>query len=366
MGNDETGQGRQGLYAALAKVLYLAVGIVLLLWFFHLTRYVLLASVLALILAIALNAPVVWLERKNVSRAPGTAISFLVLLAVGGGVGWIVLPRLAEEVPQLIDEIPDLVDAIAESVTAFLGEDQEVSRQILQLSERVDDIWRYTDEALGGLALAIFVIALALYMVVYLRPLLHWYVRSMPPRLRDPATRAFARASGMVIGWVYATLILGGIKAVAAFLFLAALGIPGAAVWSLLAFTGALVPQVGFYVMTIPPVLMALSLDPLLALWTLLYFVAFSEFLGRFVAPWIYAETMDLNPVYVLFMIIAIGYAFGLVGVLIATPVAGFIKAYYDEFYLYLQPEVAGLEGRIEAMMERTQYPAEESGENSG
>lgn len=353
----DVGEREQSLFRTLAKILFLATGLVILIWFSHLTRHVLLASLLALILALALNWPVQWLEQKNVSRALGTLLSFVVVLLVSAFVGWLVVPRLGEEIPTLIEQVPELLESLVEQISDFAGDAPAIEQQLERVVDWVfglfDELWQYTDVFFGAILLGIFVIALALYLVVNLRPLMEWYLESMPPHLRDPATRAFARSSRMVIGWVVATFILGGIKAVAAFIFLTAVGIPGAVVWSVLAFFGALVPQVGFYVMTIPPVIMAFAQDPLLALWTLLYYAAFSEFLGRFVAPQIYAETMEMNAAFVLFMIIAVGYGFGVVGVLISVPVAGFVKAYYDEFYLARQPEVDQMDDRVKAMMDR-------------
>lgn len=359
MDNDTSGHGRsgRGLYKALAKALYLTLGLIAVIWFSYTIRYVLLASVLALIVAVALNVPVTALERRSVPRAVGTALTFIGLFLIAGLVGWLVVPQLTQEVSVLLERVPELVEGLAGQLAGILGESAEVQRQMGQLVDRMlglfEEIWRYTDEIAGMAALALFVTALALYMVVYLRSLLGWYIRSLPPRFRDPATRAFSRSSRMVLGWIYGTVILGGIKAVAIFIFLTAVGAPGVVVWTFVAFLGAFVPQVGFYLAAIPPVLMILSEDPMLALWTFVYYAVFSEILGRFVAPWIYAESMELNPVYVLFMIVAIGYAFGIVGVLMATPVAGFMKAHFDEFYLARQPEVEELEDRIDAMMKR-------------
>lgn len=348
---------QDSLYSTLLRVLLMAFALVILLWFSYQIGTVLLASLLSLILAIALNAPVEYLERRNVSRAAGTAISFVSLLAIFAISGWLVVPRLAEQIPELIDQVPELVDALSQGITAVIGDQPEVQRQMSRLVDwtlgLVEGLWQHTDTFLTALVFIIFVTALVLYMVTNMRPILRWYIHSMPPHLRDAAGRAFARASSMVIGWVVATVIIGGIKTVAAFAFLTLMQIPGAIIWSLIAFLGAFIPRVGFYFMTIPPVLVALSVGPMEALWTLLFYIAFSEFLGNFIAPRIYAETMKLNAVYVLIMTIALGYGFGLIGVLIATPVAGFIKAYYDEFYLARQPEDPELDERVETMMQR-------------
>jgi putative permease len=219
--------------------------------------------------------------------------------------------------------------------------------------EVLGQLWQHVDALVAGFVLSLFVFALILFMVADPRPLLNGYVRALPPRLREPGTRAFARGASMVVGWIASNFIIGTIKAVAAFLFLSFLGIPGAPLWSLLAFFAALIPRVGVYLMTIPPALVALSIDFATAVWVVLFFWGFSEILGNFIAPRIYEETMALHPVYLLLMTLALAYAFGIVGVLIAPPAAGFAKAYFDAFYLDQQPEDPRAEERVEMMLER-------------
>lgn len=345
------------LYGALVRTLLLALGLVLLLWFLFLARTVLLATVFALIVAIALNGPVTWLEARRWPRGWAIAATVIAVAAALGAALWLVVPRLLAEVPTLAEAVPALANQVARRLGDAIGDrvavEQQVSRALDLGLGALGELWRYTDVALEAVVLTLYVVALVLFAVANLRGLLRWYVRSMPPRHRDRAARAFARGSRMVVGWVVGSVVIGVLKGVAAFVFLAAVGVPGALVWSVLSFVAAFVPQIGFYLMTIPPVAVAFTVSPLTALWTLIYFLAFSELLGKFVAPRVFAQTMELSAVYVLIMTVAMGYAFGAIGVLIAAPVAGFVKAYYDAFYLERQPEDPALERRVEAMLRR-------------
>jgi putative permease len=352
--------GRFGneLFHALARILFLAAGIGVLLWFFFVIQRVILVFLLALILALAINAPVTMLEQRGVKRGLGLLLVMLTLAAAGAGLGWLVLPRLIQELPTLVEEVPEMVAGLAERISALFGESEEIDRQLSRLIDWLVDAtrgaWQHVGTIAGIFVLTLFVIAMVLYMVANPRPLLSGYLRAMPPHLREPAARAFARSSAMVVGWVASNIILGGIKATASFIFLTTLGIPGAVIWSALALFSALIERLGFYLMAIPPVLVAFAVDPVNAIWVLLFYWLLSEFLGNFVAPKIRAETMHLNAVYILFMTLAMAYAFGLLGVLIASPVAGFLKAYFDEFYLNNQPPDPGEERRLENMLTRS------------
>jgi putative permease len=346
------------LYPTFAKALYLGAALAVLLWFLYQIQQVVLVFALAAILGLAVNAPVTWMEYRGVSRGWGTLLVTLVVLIVAGGVGWLIVPRLLDEVPRLIDELPELIAQVAARLASILGDHPAIERQLLLVAEWgmqiIGNVWQHVDALIAAFVLFLFIVALVLFMVSNPRPLLETYLRALPPRFREPGVRAFARGSAMVVGWVFSNFIIGSIKAVAVFLFLTFLGVPGAPLWSLLAFFAALVPRVGVYLMTIPPALVALSIDFATALWVVLFFWGFSEVLGNFIAPRIYEETMSLHPVLLLLMTLALAYAFGLVGVLVAPPAAGFAKAYFDEFYLSRQPEDPESDRKVQAMLLRS------------
>ncbi len=112
------------------------------------------------------------------------------------------------------------------------------------------------------------------------------------------------------------------------------MNVPGAFVWGALTLFAELIPRIGFYIMSIPPVIVALAVSPITALWVLIFFLALNEVMGDFVMPKLRSSTMNIHPVSILFLLLAMGAAFGFTGILLATPIAAIIKAYYDEFYL--------------------------------
>lgn len=344
------------LYRTLARALLFAAGIVVVLWFAHAIRLALLLLILAMIITLVLNAPVTWLTRKGVSRGIASILVVLVLLGTSAGLGALVVPRLLQEIPTLLQEIPRMIDGLSQQVSDWMGGAPEVDRQLSQLiawlQQGVGEIWRIGDTLAAGVLFAVFTFALSLYLVADPRPVLRWYVQSAPPHAREAAVRAFHRSSKMVVGWVLSNIILGGVKATAVFLFLTFTGVPGAILWSIPALFAALIPRLGFYITLIPPVIASLAVSWSAALWTAGFLFVFSEILGNFVAPRVQGEIMQLHAAYLLFMALAMGLAFGLVGVIIASPVAGFIKVFYEEFYLARQPHDPRLEDHVDRLMD--------------
>jgi putative permease len=342
------------LFGVLMRALAFAAALVVVLFLLSRIEAPLMLFALAVILAAAMNAPVRYLEReRGIGRGIATLLVFVIFAALTGMLGWLIVPRLIEEVPTFVGQAEQMVAQL----TQLLGGHPQVEQQLNLIGEwlmgMVANAWRFTDSIVAGFLLTLFLLAIVLFMVANPRPLLKFYLVAMPPRFRAPATRAFARFSRMVVRWFLANALLGGLKAVAVFFFLTYMEVPGAVLWSLLALFAALIPRIGFYIMATPPVLVAFATDPVNAIWVLLYIWLLSEFLGNFVAPRIYGDVMHLHPAYLLLMTLVTAYAFGLLGVLIAVPAAGFLKVYLDEFYLARQPEDPDLEQRVDAMLER-------------
>jgi putative permease len=352
------------LFRALAKSIFLAAGVVTFLWLCWRIAWVLLFFTLAAVIALALNVPVTWLERRGTPRVVATLVTTIVLLGVAVLVGWMIGPRLIREITLLLETLPVQAMVLVDRVAALLSDYPELEQQLRIDAQTASqfvpwvlgtlrNIWHYGLSLLVLLVLGLVLFGVVVYMVIDPRPILAAYISALPPHLRAPGIRAFTRASEMVVGWVYASAIISAMKAIPAFFFLTWIGLPGALVWSVFTFAADLVPRLGFYLMILPPTLVALSISPQMALWVGLFYWAISEILGNFVAPRIQASTMKLHPVFLLFVTLAMVAAFGVLGAVIASPVAGFIKAYYDEFYLARVPPEPLLAEQVEGILAR-------------
>lgn len=170
-------------------------------------------------------------------------------------------------------------------------------------------------------------------MLIRPRPLLEIYLSFFPDTKKDKAADAFSYASVMTIGWMWSNIFAGAIRAIIVWFFLYFMGIPGVWVWAGVTFLAELIPRIGFYIMAIPPILIAFSISPVTALWVAIFYIVLDEIIGDFVIPRIRSTTMKIHPVFILIMIVAMSAAFGIMGAFIATPLTAFIKAYYETFY---------------------------------
>ena len=367
------------LYSTLARAMYLAAGLVLAFWFLDAVTLTLLLFAFATIIAIALNPPVTWLEERKVPRVAAALLVCLGIALLLGFLGWLVVPRLADQVSALWESLPGYFDSLMERVTQLLPGDSRLEellrldgdsfrRLIPSIQTALVRVGRLSLSLVGLLLFGIILISTVVYLLANPRPLLRGLFEALPPHHRDPAFRALSKGSDSEVGWIRANLIVGTVEAVASALFLSFLGVPGALVWATLAFFAELVPKLGPYLMSIPPTLVALAVDPMMGLWVLLFYMALNELTSDFIAPLARSSQMDLHPVSLIFAVLALASLFGFMGALLSTPLTGFAKAFYEEFYLARQPEDQRVEERVDAVLHRrtTLSPEGPEGEGQG
>ena len=317
---------------------------VALLWFFYQAIAAILLLFFAMVVAIALSAPVGWFMRRGLSRRWAGALTLLLFFATILLLAALVIPRLITQIIALTNSVPQFVGRIQEQGQALVTRYPDLAPYVNArgafsgAAPSAVDLFRglggVSLSLLGFLALLIIFFSIVAYILLDPRPIVRAYRASLPVAYRGAGMRALRRAAHAVIGWSKASLAVGAIQAVAVMIFLTIMDVPGALVWAALAFFADFIPRIGGYIMAFPPVLLAIAISPMTAIWVILFYIVSGEILGSVVAPKIRGTTMQLHPVLIIFFTLAFALAFGLLGAIVATPAAAFFSAYYSEFYL--------------------------------
>jgi predicted PurR-regulated permease PerM len=101
-----------------------------------------------------------------------------------------------------------------------------------------------------------------------------------------------------------------------------------------------LVPYVGPLLGALPPIVVALAQDPLMAVWVALLFLALQQLEGHVVAPNVFGRSLRLNPLLVIFALLLGGEIYGFVGALVALPLAAILRetVVYLKAHLVFEP----------------------------
>jgi predicted PurR-regulated permease PerM len=93
-----------------------------------------------------------------------------------------------------------------------------------------------------------------------------------------------------------------------------------------------LIPYLGPWLGAIPPVIYALVVDPVSAIWVTLLFLGIHQIEGHIVVPNVMGSALRLNPLLVIFGLLAGAEIYGLPGVFVALPLLAAIRATWEFF----------------------------------
>jgi predicted PurR-regulated permease PerM len=327
---------------------------------------VLLLFITAAIIALILNPVVAAFQRLRLPRALAILIVYAGFFAILAFVGTLLANPVAEQFSTFRDDVPSIVRSANERLADVQGYfdrkniNVEVKKQgqtaLQTVQQRVvggtDEVVSFGTDLVTRIITAgfglILVFVLSIYMLIYGERIGALARGVMPPgdgtREDDFPYRVNRAVGGYVRGQLLFSVAMG-LGAGLGLYLLGVLGIfPDGKTYALIfgAFFGLmeLIPYVGPFLGAAPPVLVALFQDPLTAVWVSLFFVGLQQIEGHVVAPQVFSHTLRINPLLVIFALLLGGEAYGILGALVALPLAAIARetAVYLNRHLTLEP----------------------------
>jgi predicted PurR-regulated permease PerM len=313
---------------------------------------VFLILVIASVVALILNPLVRMLERIRVPRGLAIATVYLGWVAVIVGIGVALSEPVSTQVSHFQNDVPSLTRQANRDlanlqkfldnhgIKVHIQQQGQTALQTLQKDalKRSGDIVSFSRDLLQQIVTIgfdlVLILVLSIYLLVYGKQIGELARRIMPDgdgTPDDDFPLLIQRAVfGYVRGQILFSLIMGASAALGLWIF-GIVGIfPDGQRFALFfgAFYGLMefIPYIGPIIGPLPAILVALFNDPISAVWVTLLFIALQQFEGHFVAPQVFRISLRINPILIILSLL-LGYElYGIVGSLIALPIAAVIR----------------------------------------
>jgi predicted PurR-regulated permease PerM len=325
---------------------------------------VILLFALVFLLAMVLNPIVVWLHKFHIPRFVSVILLVLALIAIVGTILLFAIPPLAKQTQELIHSAPGVWQNIRTRIES-LTENYPAVREALPGTDEIAGkagaaagtvgsiLLKSTIGLVGGVASVVFAVLLLVFVLAKPRPLVTAYLALVPDRYRDQAHRTLARLMGQMIAWARGVAINGVITGFSIGTLLWLIGVQPALIFGVFAFLGEFLPTIGAFLVSIPILLVALSMGVTKFWLALAVIVLVYQIELNVLVPGVLGKEMRLHPVNILFFTLATATMFGLFGVFLAVPAAALVHIVIDEFYLRpRQPDYAALDREAAALVE--------------
>ncbi|GAB3673961.1 AI-2E family transporter [Angustibacter aerolatus] len=294
--------------------------------------------VVAAFFTVALYPVVSWIERhvRWARRSVATLVVFLVVLLVIAGLATAFAVPLAREGTQFAAQLPQTIDDaragrgpigdLLERTNAlqYVQTHQEQIRSIAQnLTTPAAGVLRGVATGVAGVV-TIFVLA---YLMVLEGPkVVDGLLHLMNPRTAERVRRVGSDCAGSITGYISGNLLISVICGVLTYATLKIVGIPFAGLIALFVAVADLIPLIGATLGAVVACLAALVDSVPSFVVVAIFFVLYQQLENHLLQPLILARTVKLNPLAVLVAILVAVELAGILGALLAIPVAGMIQ----------------------------------------
>ncbi len=316
--------------------------ILLVLFIFQITDVILLIFA-SFVIASALFPVVDWMSKK-IPRGLVVLIVFVVGLVV---LLTILIPFIIviiSQTEEFVKKAPDYW----QTLTNFL-DDIEIlainSGVIPDYSQIIGNVTKLGQEILSksigftlnlfsGMAAALTLAVIVLFMLLDKKELKLSYINLFPPHLRKRADEITETISKKVGGYVRGQLLLMLTVGLLTAVGLSIIGIEFALLLGIVAGILEIIPIVGPIIASVPGILVGLAQDPILGLWAALVYIIVQRIENHFLTPLILGKFLEMHPLVIIIAILVAAKTLGVFGVILSPAIAAAVYVLIQELYV--------------------------------
>ena len=317
-------------WASLWRILAFVLVLILL----YSIREILILLVLAIVISSVCQPLVDFLQKKKISRFLATSFVFVLILGILGIFLWLVVPLIIFQFGNFVTNFNETINKI-DSRNIF----GEITQQLIinlkaafdVLAKGATTILNLIFSIFGGIFLALTCLVLAFYLTLEERGVEKFFRSILPKNYENRLISIFEKSASRIGRWFQGRLLLSLIIGLFSWLGFYLFGVKYSGTLALLAAVLDIIPIIGPIFAGLIVFLVTLTDSWLLGVWVLLFFVILQQLEGILLAPLIMGKTTGLSPLVVLLALLIGAKIAGLIGFILAIPLAIIVQEIFEE-----------------------------------
>ena len=298
---------------------------------------------IGLIIAWLLDPLVKFLQGKKVPRILACIFAYLLFIAVLSLIIVLLIPALGSQVKDFIGNIPGLVSefkgflngVVIDLNNAFDYDFTSLINQLyhsietfgVSLSTRIPEMAINFITALFNGGVSFFLgLMIGFYMLFDFDKLSRNFLNFLPKRFRGGATELVVRLNESLRSYVQGVLLVMTLVFITQAIGLTLSGLQAPLVFAFFCALTDIIPYFGPYIGAIPIVIVGFMMDPVVGICCVISIVVVQLLENNFYQPLIMGHTMKLHPVTIMIGLLIFQHFFGIIGMIVATPVIAALK----------------------------------------
>ena len=316
--------------------------ILLLIGFLYLIKDVLALLFIAVILSSAFGPFIDWLQEKKIPRGVGIIGVYLIFFFVVGGAIYLLIDPITLQIKDLARAFPDFYDKISSGLQYLQKVDSQEAAKTLStslsdltksLSQASSSIYNLVTSIFGGVVSFFVLLVITFYLTVEKNSLKNFVQSIVPFHHQKYAADLITKIQHRMGFWLRGQLILSFIIFLLIYLGLSLLGIKYALILALLAGIFEIVPFLGPLIAAIPGIFFAFAQSPAKAIAVIVLYIVVQQIENNFIVPKVMGKSTGLNPLVVILSILIGMRIAGVVGALVAVPIAAAAAVYVETLH---------------------------------
>ncbi len=310
---------------------------------------------IGIIIAWLLNPFIKLLERKKVRRLIGTIFSYVILISCIVFLIQAIIPLLYNQILELVSNFPNIfsnvkdwtqnlfdnldstifnVDNIEKGITSKLDDmSNSLSTSLPSL------IINFLTSAVSYIGTFIMGLIIGFFLLLSCNNLGNTLLDLVPKKFKNTTSELCYKINQSLRNYVNGALIDAFIVFAVSTLAFALIGLKAPIIFGLFCGVTNVIPYIGPYIGGAPAVIVGFSQGTGVGVAVLVAVIIIQMIEGNVLQTLIISKTTKLNPVTIIIGLLIFGYFFGIVGMLLSTPIIGVIKViikYFDDKYNFL------------------------------
>ena len=301
---------------------------------------------LGFIIAWLLNPIVNKLTDKGMRRGWAVALVYLMLVVLIYLFCLAIIPALVDQLnemaktaPELLLNVKDLINNIF--VKLSNGTNIDMTNVKMQFMNYLEDfsknlttdlpskIVSIVQGLISGVGKFLVGAVIGFYLLMNFNNVTKFLINMVPKKFKGDVEKLSNNISEVLFGFVNGTFLDSLILLIINIIGFSLIGLNAPVLFAVFCVVTNIIPYVGPYIGGIPAILVGFTQSPLIGTLILVFIVATQSIEGNFLHPIIMGRKMDLHPVTIVISLLIFEHFFGIMGMVVATPVVAVLKVIY-------------------------------------
>ena len=309
-------------------------------------------TILSVISPVFIGFVIAWLldplATKLSTKMPRVVACILTYLIIFGSLILILaftVPTLSSSVSEIVNVIPDIVDNAQDFASDLLekfGDSKQVESYKNTMLDKIESvgadfastlpnsIWNFGKGVISGAANIVLGLMIGFYLLFDFRKFQGHLLSIIPKRWHSNTKDLMGRINGKLRSYVGGVLLVCFLVFITQSIGFSLAGLKAPILFALFCAITDVIPYIGPWIGGAPAVIVGFTIDPMVGVFCLVSVLVCQLLENNFYQPLIMGKTMKLHPVTIMLGLLLFNYFFGMIGMIVATPVIATIKIIFE------------------------------------